>query len=218
MTRTVAVFDLDGTLTRWDTSLPFLRFASGAGLRSTAVVVGLAHGVPDLVRALGRETRSGSPRLGSVRGRWEGLLHQRMAVRALAGRTRSQVEAAGSAFAEEVVARALRSDARSRLGRHLEQGHHVVLASASLEPYVLPLAGLLGAHQVVGTRLEYTGEVATGRFQGLPCWGAEKVRRVRALLHSGEEIAYAYGDSAGDRELLAAARNPTWVRGRPLRS
>ncbi|MGA1052242.1 MAG: haloacid dehalogenase-like hydrolase, partial [Ilumatobacteraceae bacterium] len=69
------------------------------------------------------------------------------------------------------------------------------------------------------TRLEIGGDGAcTGRLDGPNCRGAEKVRRLTDWLESdglglGEVTLWAYGDSSGDRELLAAAQHPHLVDG-----
>ena len=46
------------------------------------------------------------------------------------------------------------------------------------------------------------------------CRGAEKARRLRAYLHSDDVELWAYGDSAGDTELLAMADHPVRVGAR----
>ena len=56
----------------------------------------------------------------------------------------------------------------------------------------------------------------TGALVGGNCRGPEKVRRLHAWLdahHGGRDAVelWAYGDSPGDRELLAAADRPVWV-------
>ena len=59
----------------------------------------------------------------------------------------------------------------------------------------------------------------TGRLDGPNCRGPEKERRLRAwLTDRGLEKAtlWAYGDSRGDRELLALADRPELVRGRVI--
>lgn len=211
--RTVAVFDLDGTLTAVDTSLPFLRQVAGKARARMGVLGAAAWAVPDLAASWAAERVGGGLRLGGIRGRWEGAFHQRVAAFTLRGRTRVELEAAGAAFAGTVVEGLLRPDARGRIEPHRAQGHFLLMASASLDAYVEPLAALLGFDAAVGTRLEYRNEVATGRFLGLTCWGAEKLRRVREVLGvDGPAIHHAYGDSAGDRALLEAALDAVWVR------
>ena len=87
-----------------------------------------------------------------------------------------------------------------------------MLASASLEPYLLPFGDSLGVDGVVCTRLERGRDgLLTGRLEGPNCRGAEKARRLEAwLVDNGlaDATLWAYGDSAGDDELLARADRP----------
>jgi phosphatidylglycerophosphatase C len=198
----VAAFDVDGTLTTRDCVLPFLRRVTGAGFalaclrRPVMTVRALLAGDRDTLKAL--------------------------ACSALAGMTAGALQREGAAFAREVCARRLRSDTVGRLEHHRLAGHRVVLVSASLEPYLLPLGSALGVDGVVCTRLEVdAGGTCTGRLAGPNCRGAEKVRRLRGwLAEQGltEAVVWAYGDSAGDAELLAAADHAVWVRGVVIRA
>ena len=59
----------------------------------------------------------------------------------------------------------------------------------------------------------------TGELDGANCRGPEKVRRLHEWLdtaHGGRSAVevVAYGDSPGDREMLADADEPHWV-GKP---
>ncbi|HEX7639090.1 MAG TPA: HAD-IB family phosphatase, partial [Burkholderiaceae bacterium] len=90
----------------------------------------------------------------------------------------------------------------------LERGHRVVLASAGLDLYLEPVARALGIADLLCTRLAVRDGRFTGELDGPDCTGPEKLRRVEALLGGLDGIElHAYGDSAGDRELLAAARH-----------
>jgi phosphatidylglycerophosphatase C len=74
---------------------------------------------------------------------------------------------------------------------------------------------------VLATRLAVDDDGrCTGALDGANCRGPEKVRRLHAWLdesHGGRRgvVVWAYGDSTGDRELLADADHPVRV-GRPL--
>ncbi|GMV05728.1 MAG: hypothetical protein AMXMBFR53_20050 [Gemmatimonadota bacterium] len=204
MTPLVTVFDLDGTLTRSDTSVAFLRFVAGSLAVARGLAAAGAAAAPDLVRAWRRETRE--PRVGGTTGRWEALLHERIIRRTLRGRPREELRERGAAFAAALVADSLRDDVLRRLEDHRARGDRVIVASASLDLYVEPAARLLGCDAGVGSHLEFHGGVATGHLAGLPCWGEEKLRRVRAILEPGTEIAHAYGNSAGDEALFRVAR------------
>ena len=212
MSQPVVVFDLDGTLTKWDISVPFLRFAGGGWSTCLGLISAGAWAIPDLNRALGDERRGSHGQVGGVRGRWEGFLHERVVTHTLRGRPRAEIEAAAEHFARTTLTKALRADAQTRLGVHANEGHRLVLASASLAICLEPLLEILGLDTVLGTRLEFHDGVATGRFAGLPCWGDEKLRRIREVMGPGEEIFHAYGDSRGDHAVLGAARNSTLVR------
>ena len=104
----------------------------------------------------------------------------------------------------------------------LAAGDLVVLVSASFEVYLRPLARALGVEHVLGARLEDDGEgVLSGRLDGPNCRGPEKVRRLDswwASLHDDRPPSRftAYGDSAGDRELLARADVAHWVGDREV--
>lgn len=187
--RTVAVFDLDGTLSRSDTLLPFLRHARGGTRTSLAVLV---HS-PRVVRAL----VSAHHRHGAK----EALL-----VRLLRGQDVQALAQTAESFADLVATHRLRPEIVDRVERHRRAGHELVIVSASPELYVEPIGRRLGFDAVLATRLEADplGRL-TGGIAGLNCRGPEKVARLRAWLGDDPSVVYAYGDSAGDRELLASA-------------
>ena len=196
----VAVFDVDGTLTTGDCVLPFLRRV--AGLRLAGAL--LRHPW----RLLGGLARRDRDRLKAL------------VCASLAGLPAGDVDRSGAEFAHEVASSRLREDTAARLRQHRELGHTVVLASASLDPYLLPLGTLLGADDVVCTMLERGADgLLTGRLHGANCRGPEKARRVRALLERrGLEPAelWAYGDSPDDEPLLASADHAVRVGRAPL--
>ena len=135
----------------------------------------------------------------------------------LAGHDGAALDRLGDAFARDFVADRLRDDTTARLARHRELGHTVILASASFEAYLAPLGAALEVDGIVCTRLERdTSGRLTGRLLGANCRGPEKARRVLAWLTEAgldEAELWAYGDSPGDAELLAAADHPVRVDG-----
>ncbi len=193
----VAAFDVDGTLTIGDCVTPFLRRAAGRRLWTTllrhplALVASAAHRDRDRLKEL--------------------------ACSALRGIEATEIEQLGRAFAREVGEERMRDDTVARLRRHRELGHTVILASASLDPYLMPLGSSLGVDAVVCTVLEQglDGRL-TGRLVGANCRGAEKARRVQEWLRENglaDAELWAYGDSSGDDELLALADHPLRVDG-----
>lgn len=203
--RIIAVFDLDGTLTRRDTLLPFLR--ATAGTRRTARAI-MAAAWP-LARS----------RIGSAAGCQQASHAAKEAVirRLLAGVELASMERQARSFAEGVVAKGLRADVVAKVDHHRRSGHELVMITASPELYAGPIGEMLGFDVVLGTRLEVDEHgCLTGRLAGANCRGAEKVERLRAWTTSAEVIVYAYGDSAGDRELLESADTSVTVGRRRL--
>jgi phosphatidylglycerophosphatase C len=192
----VAVFDFDRTLSSRDNVLPFLVAAAGRG----AVVGALVASFPDVARRRRNDVKARLTRL-------------------LSGRDAGEVDDLAAHFAAEVVAHHLRDDVLARAAWHAEQRHRCVIVSASYECYLTPIAAALGFDATLGTRLEVVDGRHTGRLVGENVRRTEKVRRLDEWLarSSGGRTAtvWAYGDSAGDRELLARADHP--VRVRPIR-
>lgn len=203
--RVIAVFDLDGTLTRRDTLLPFLRAV--AGTRRTARAI---------MAAAWPLTRS---RIGPGAGREQACHAAKEAVvrRLLAGAELASMATKARSFAGAVVAQDLRPDVVARVDHHRRSGHELVMITASPELYAGPIGEMLGFDVVLGTRLEVDGRGRlTGRLAGPNCRGAEKVERLRAWTTTADVVVHAYGDSAGDRELLESADSPVTVGRRRL--
>jgi phosphatidylglycerophosphatase C len=81
-----------------------------------------------------------------------------------------------------------------------------VIVTASPELTVAPFARDLGADALIGTRLALDPQDRiAGGFLGENCRGPEKVRRLREAFGPGLRLAAAYGDTSGDRDMLAIA-------------
>jgi len=195
----IAAFDFDGTITRRDSTIAFCaamvrpaRLASGLLLRAPGLV-GLGLGLVPRERA--KEALLGA----FFHGVEERELRRRAAVWAL-----------------RELPRLVQPAALARIQWHQSRGHRVVLASASLELFLEPWARAVGILDVLATRLEVRDGRLTGRLDGGNCYGQVKVDRLRDLLGDLACVElYAYGDSRGDREMLAAAQHPVY---RPFRS
>jgi phosphatidylglycerophosphatase C len=139
------------------------------------------------------------------------------AAAAFTGQPIELIEEIAEDFARSVHASGLRAETVALLDAHRDRGDTVVLVSASFEVYLRPLAELLGADDVLAARLEVGPDGRlTGFLAGPNCRGPEKVVRLHAWLdekaggRSGAHVT-AYGDSAGDREMLADADVAHWV-------
>jgi phosphatidylglycerophosphatase C len=184
----LVAFDFDGTLTVRDSFIAFLRWRSGA----TGYYVKMARLASAAAAYMNDHDRT---RLKSA------------AVKVfLKGVPRATLEAQATEFAAIAAPRLLRPDALKVWRRHRAEGARVMIVTASPEPVVAPFARGLGADLLIGSRLLYDAHDRVGPgLDGLNCRGPEKERRLREVIGPDARLAAAYGDTDGDREMLAMA-------------
>lgn len=196
--RTVAAFDVDGTLTTHDCVRPFLeRLAGRRGIAAALVRRPMA-------------TAAGAAR------RDRDAIKEVVVGGVYRGRAVAEVDALGHEFAAHVERTMLRPDVLARLRWHQSLGHRTVIVSASLRAYLQPLAAVLGIERAICTDVVSEGDRYLDRLEGGNCRAAEKWARLSAWLETEaltDAELWAYGDSRGDREMLAAAHRPVWVQG-----
>ena len=99
----------------------------------------------------------------------------------------------------------LRPKAMEKIAWHKEQGHKVVVVSASIECGLKPWCDKNGL-DLIATKIEIKDGLVTGKFLSKNCYGREKASRVQEAYNLSEyDHIYAYGDSRGDKELLELA-------------
>lgn len=186
--RPLVAFDFDGTLTCKDSFMAFLAWRS----TPARFALGLIRLAPSAVAWLRHRDR-GRLKAAAVREFLRGL-------------SREQLEAQAQRFATEQARRLFRPDAVAVWKRWQADGARLVIVTASPETLVAPFARGLGADLLIGTRLAYddAGRV-TGAFEGANCRGAEKVTRLKAAYGPDLRLEAAYGDTDGDKEMLAIA-------------
>lgn len=185
------VFDFDGTLTRRDSFIAFLRYVHG----TKATLRGLLRCSPWLLLML----------LGIANN---GRVKQRVFAQFFAGMSTEAFDSWCQRFAHDSTS-LLRPKGVARLREVLANGAHVVVVSASITRYVAPffdnvVADYPTAHlHIVGTEVATDGHMLSGRFATRNCYGAEKVRRLRELYPTRDDYYLTvYGDSRGDIQLL----------------
>jgi len=183
----VAAFDFDGTITRRDTFNAFLAWWFGW----PALTLTMArHG-----RLLAKYAR-GLASNHEIKEALFGPLVAGIEARVFEDRCRR--------FAGEAIPGLVRPAALECIRKHLDAGDRVIVVSASIEDWITPWCRAQGIAEVVATRVEVADGKLTGRFSTPACYGQEKVNRLRQILPTDCRLV-AYGDSRGDRELLALA-------------
>lgn len=113
------------------------------------------------------------------------------------------------AFAHQVMPRLIRPSALKEIYKHQMEGTPVVVVTASAENWV---SGFCRQYKLdcLATQLEVDeNEKLTGKVNGENCNNAEKVCRIKEKYDPAQfEKIYVYGDSKGDKEMLALATHP----------
>lgn len=187
----LALFDFDGTITRKDSFPAFLKKTVGI----TRYYLGMMLISPLLGLYFLKIIPNHTAKMLVLRYFLEGWFKERL-------------EHAGKEFCEKNLPSLLRPAAMEKIQWHLQQGHRVVIISASVDWWLKPWCD---AHhlELISTRMAYDHNRFSGTYDTPNCYGPEKVRRLKnriPKLESYTEI-YAYGDSRGDREMLAMAQH-----------
>ena len=193
----VYAFDFDGTLTRKDTLLEFIRFTCGSGsfyggllLFSPILVLMKLHLYPN----------------------WKAK--QQIFSWFFKGMDIDAFNEVCNRFAYDQKD-LLRAKGIAKMRTALQEGSKVIVVSASIENWVRPFfehefAGMdvldSGQLQVACTKIDVRQFHVTGKFLTKNCYGREKVKRIdRAFPHRKTYTLVAYGDSAGDKAMLEYA-------------
>lgn len=184
----IVAFDFDGTLTVRDSFMAFLKWRAGPG----RFALGLVKLAPSALAYLFHRDR--------------GRIKQAAVREFLRGVPRKQLEAEAGEFAERSSRSLLRPDAVAAWKRWRGEPVRLVIVTASPDLIVAPFARELGADALLGTELAFDPEGrVTGDFATPNCRGPEKVVRLNAAFGPDLEVKAAYGDTSGDREMLAMA-------------
>ena len=187
--RRLVIFDLDGTLTRYDTYLRFLLYC--------------------LLRRPWRLSRSMLLPLDIVRFKLRrasnAWLKARFLTAVLGGVAEHELRPLVRGFVDRTLARGMRRGALVALARHRAAGDRLVLLSASPDIYLREIAARLGFAECICTLCERDGNGRlTGRLAGANCYGGEKRRQIEFCLgadRAGLRVI-AYADQASDLPLL----------------
>ncbi len=124
-----------------------------------------------------------------------------------------QVHEIVSRHLDETILPLVYEGAQRLIAAHGSAGRDVVIVSTSGMEMVAPIGHMLGASEVIATRMEVADGCYTGEME-FWAYGEAKARRVRELAAArGYRLAdcYAYSDSVTDLPMLEAVGHPRAV-------
>lgn len=188
MKKKIAVFDFDGTITTKDTLLEFIKFNKGSFAFYSGLLLNLPYLVAFKIKIISNQSAK------------EKVLKFFFHDTPLAVFKNNCVS-----FSKEILPGLIRKKALEEIKRLQGEGITVAIVSASPQDWIQDWADEIGA-LLIASQLEIKNGKITGNLSGKNCHGNEKVRRICETFDlSKYEVVAAYGDSSGDKPMLALA-------------
>ena len=185
MSKKIAFFDFDGTITTDDSLLKFIRFVVG----DRRFLLGLVVLSPMLV-------------LYKLKLIPNYKAKQYMLSWFFKGMSKDAFLKVANEYSLVHIDKILRPKAIEKINWHKNQGHKVVVVSASIECWLRPWCEK-NSLELIATKLEIKDDIVTGKLLSKNCYGVEKVNRIKELYDLEIfDYIYAYGDSSGDKQML----------------
>ncbi len=184
----LALFDFDGTITAKDSLADFIQYVVG----KPSYYMGLFILTPILTGYI----------LKFIPNH---IAKEKLIAHFFKGWDADRFQKLADRYACEQIDKITRPQAIEKIRWHQEQCHKVVIVSASMEYWVKAWCDK-NSIDLISTRLEIKDKKLTGKFATKNCYGIEKSHRVKQAFDlSLYDHIYSYGDSRGDKELLALA-------------
>ena len=127
-----------------------------------------------------------------------------------------QLAALHQQFMAEIITPMYLPKAAELLAKHREQGHFLLIITATNDFVTTPIANWLGVDDILATQAEIRNQRYTGQIVGTPCFQQGKVTRLKAWLKKQQHSldgSYFYSDSVNDLPLLELVESPVVVDG-----
>ena len=186
----IAFFDFDGTVTTKDSFLELIKFQKG----KTRFYFGFLINAPILILYKLKIISNQKAKEQMLRFFFRNIPQKKFQHRC-------------DVFAEVVLPIYVRPKALQEIKKLAEKNIEVVIVSASAGNWIKKWSDTLNV-DLIATVLEEKNDVITGKISGKNCYGEEKVKRINSLYDlSKYDKIYCYGDTAGDKPMLALGTN-----------
>lgn len=184
----LAIFDFDGTISNKDSFEDFIFYTHGVSRTAWGVLLNSPILIAYLLKLVPN---------------WQAK--EKMFAHFYRGWEVAQFDTLAKKHANQRLPKILRPAALKKLAWHKQQGHKIVVVSASFESYLNVWCRAEGL-DLLATQVEVIDGKLTGKFASKNCYGDEKVHRIKAAYDLKDfQYIYAYGDSRGDLPLKTIA-------------
>ncbi len=186
-TKSLALFDFDGTITTKDTFIEFIKFTEG----TSGFHWGIFKQSPLLL-------------LYALKIIPNYLAKQKLFASFYQGTETTFFNHWAEDF-KAYINTIVKPKALNRLDFHRSLGHRIVIVSAGLENMIEPWCRENNI-ELIATKIEFNNGQLTGKFASKNCYAEQKVVRIKEILNINEyDKIYAYGNSKGDLAMLELA-------------
>ncbi len=188
MSNRIAFFDFDGTITKKDSLLEFIKHSKGVVAFYVGFCLHLHYLFAFKLKIISNQKAK-----------------EKILTHFFGGLTIEEFTHYCQTFSDKKIPGLIRPAAISEINRLKKENVKIVIVTASPENWIKDWAQKIDADLIATKLLIHNGKI-TGEIEGINCHGKEKARRIEEKYTLGNytEI-FAYGDSSGDREMLLLA-------------
>jgi phosphatidylglycerophosphatase C len=189
--RGIAFFDFDGTITKKDTLLEFIKFSKGNMRFYSGFLYNIFYLLAYKVKLISNQTAKEKILQFFFRDTPVAVFDEQCKL-----------------FAKQVLPELMRPKALEEILKLKKGNFIVVIVSASPQNWIQQWSSSMKV-ELIASQLEIRDNKITGKILGKNCHGLEKVSRIREkyVIADYNEI-YVYGDSKGDLPMLELATRP----------
>ena len=194
----LAIFDLDNTILNGDSDYSMINYLVDINLLDEAAKLQNDEFIQDYQQ-----------------GQLDFDKYTHFALKPYIGMTQDEIDEIILPFVETIIEPMINIFALKLIHDHHDNGHTILLASATNELIVKPIAQRLGINHVIGTKVKFKNNQCSGEFIPPSALGSGKLKLVKAWMkaHKFDDFSGVtfYSDSINDLPLLKAVEFPKAV-------
>ena len=194
----LAIFDLDNTILNGDSDYSMINYLVDINLLNKAAKLKNDEFIKDYQQ-----------------GQLDFNQYTNFALKPYVGKTREEINEIILPFVETIIEPMINIFALKLIHEHHDKGHTILLASATNELIVKPIAQRLDINHVIGTKVKFKNNKCSGEFIPPSALGTGKLKLVEnwMKLHQYDNFSGVtfYSDSINDLPLMEAVEFPKAV-------
>ena len=191
----LAIFDLDNTILNGDSDYSMINYLVDINLLDEAAKLQNDEFIQDYQQ-----------------GQLDFDKYTHFALKPYIGMTQDEIDEIILPFVETIIEPMINIFALKLIHDHHEKGHTILLASATNELIVKPIAQRLNIHNVIGTKVEFINNQCSGEFIPPSALSTGKLKLVESWMKAHQYNNFSrvtfYSDSINDLPLLEAVEFP----------